>query len=93
MTVFEYWVKFLSSVHGLVSLNYKVIWFVPDFYLEMTRGSQRERAREKNLKKQQDTDKNKKSDGLTVEQRKIRDAEVMREKQRKKQEDVGQIKK
>lgn len=59
----------------------------------MTRGSQRERAREKNLKKQQDTDKNKKSDGLTVEQRKIRDAEVMREKQRKKQEDVGQIKK
>nr|XP_023013106.1 putative SERF-like protein [Leptinotarsa decemlineata] len=53
----------------------------------MTRGNQRELARAKNQKKQQDLAKNKKSDGLTVEQRKFRDAELMREKQKKKQEE------
>ncbi|CAH1158290.1 unnamed protein product [Phyllotreta striolata] len=53
----------------------------------MTRGNQRELARAKNQKKQKEMDKNKRADGLTVEQRKLRDAEVMREKQKKKQED------
>ncbi|XP_076262122.1 putative SERF-like protein [Rhynchophorus ferrugineus] len=52
----------------------------------MTRGNQRELARAKNQKKQQEQSKGKKNDGLTLEQRKFRDAEVMREKQRKKEE-------
>lgn len=50
----------------------------------MTRGNQRELARLKNLKKTQatkagETDANK---GLTLEERKARDAERMREKQK-----------
>lgn len=53
----------------------------------MTRGNQRELARAKNQKKQQEHSKGKgKNDGLTLEQRKFRDAELMREKQRKKEE-------
>ncbi|KAL1492971.1 hypothetical protein ABEB36_011125 [Hypothenemus hampei] len=51
----------------------------------MTRGNQRELARAKNQKKQQELNKGKKSDGLTLEQRKFRDAELMREKQKKKE--------
>ncbi|XP_044740851.1 putative SERF-like protein [Chrysoperla carnea] len=53
----------------------------------MTRGNQRDLARLKNQKKQQELAKaNKKDkDGLTVEQRKFRDAEMMREKQKKKE--------
>ncbi|XP_026823978.1 putative SERF-like protein isoform X3 [Ooceraea biroi] len=57
----------------------------------MTRGNQRELARAKNLKKtvkkaaaEQDSNK-----GLSLEQRKARDAERMREKQLKKQGDQG----
>ena len=45
----------------------------------MTRGNQRELAREKNLKKK-GTPSNKIDDGLTVLQRKERDAQIMREK-------------
>ncbi|KAL3289512.1 hypothetical protein HHI36_022929 [Cryptolaemus montrouzieri] len=52
----------------------------------MTRGNQRELARAKNQKKQQELTKGKRDDGLTLEQRKFRDAEMMREKQRKKEE-------
>lgn len=52
----------------------------------MTRGNQRELARAKNQKKQQEQAKKKASDGLTLEQRKHRDAEIMREKLKKKQE-------
>ncbi|KAH1029809.1 putative SERF-like protein [Dendroctonus ponderosae] len=52
----------------------------------MTRGNQRDLARAKNQKKQQEQGRGKKNDGLTVEQRKFRDAEVMREKQKKKEE-------
>ncbi|XP_073824224.1 putative SERF-like protein [Musca autumnalis] len=52
----------------------------------MTRGNQRELARAKNQKKQQEINKGKRTDNLTVEQRKQRDAELMREKQRKKEE-------
>ncbi|XP_063919385.1 putative SERF-like protein [Zophobas morio] len=53
----------------------------------MTRGNQREVARAKNQKKQQEVAKSKpRSDGLTLEQRKFRDAENMREKQKKKDE-------
>lgn len=55
----------------------------------MTRGNQRELARAKNMKKtvkksagEQDSNK-----GLSLEQRKARDAERMREKQLKKQQD------
>nr|ACH56917.1 SERF-like protein [Simulium vittatum] len=54
----------------------------------MTRGNQRELARAKNMKKNQAvTSKQKQSeDGLTFEQRKERDAQLMREKQKKKLE-------
>lgn len=56
----------------------------------MTRGNQRDLAREKNMKKAQgkksaaDTTANA---GLTLEQRKARDADIMREKQEKKAAD------
>lgn len=51
----------------------------------MTRGNQRDKARAKTQKKQQEIKKKKNinNDGLTLEARKHRDAEVMREKQRK----------
>lgn len=51
----------------------------------MTRGNQRELARERNMKKQ-GNQKAKKDDGLTHEQRKQRDADIMRQKQEKKKE-------
>lgn len=57
----------------------------------MTRGNQRELARQKNQKKQQEQEKrkgsgNKESNkGLTLEQRKQRDADLMRQKQMKAQ--------
>ncbi|XP_076636838.1 putative SERF-like protein [Colletes latitarsis] len=60
----------------------------------MTRGNQRELARAKNMKKtakksaaEQDSNK-----GLSLEQRKARDAERMREKQLKKQQDQDKVK-
>ncbi|XP_026476424.1 putative SERF-like protein [Ctenocephalides felis] len=52
----------------------------------MTRGNQRDLARAKNQKKQTELAKKKSSTdkkGMTFEQRKHRDAELMREKQRK----------
>lgn len=54
----------------------------------MTRGNQRELARAKNQKKQQDIQKKKGTikdgnKGMSLEDRKQRDADVMREKQRK----------
>lgn len=52
----------------------------------MTRGNQRELAREKNMKKQQATAKKNKEDGLSHEQRKQRDADIMRQKQQKKEQ-------
>lgn len=52
----------------------------------MTRGNQRELARERNMKKQGGGNKAKKEDGLTHEQRKQRDADIMRQKQEKKKE-------
>ncbi|KAB0801479.1 hypothetical protein PPYR_05833 [Photinus pyralis] len=54
----------------------------------MTRGNQREVARNKNQKKQQEQSKKKPSggDGLRLDQRKHRDAELMREKQKKKED-------
>uniref|UniRef100_A0A915JUW8 Small EDRK-rich factor-like N-terminal domain-containing protein n=1 Tax=Romanomermis culicivorax TaxID=13658 RepID=A0A915JUW8_ROMCU len=56
----------------------------------MTRGNQRDLARAKNMKKQQELSKGKLSDdGLTVEQRKIRDAEIMRQKQLAKLQQQG----
>ncbi|XP_055684823.1 putative SERF-like protein [Lutzomyia longipalpis] len=57
----------------------------------MTRGNQRDLARAKNLKKQADKQKGKKDEsGLSLEQRKQRDADVMREKQKKKEAAQGQ---
>ncbi|EEB15692.1 conserved hypothetical protein [Pediculus humanus corporis] len=58
-------------------------------------GNQRELARAKNQKKQLEIQKKKgacdksSNAGLTLEQRKHRDAELMREKQRRKQEAMG----
>ncbi|XP_077556870.1 putative SERF-like protein [Haemaphysalis longicornis] len=55
----------------------------------MTRGNQRELARAKNAKKQQELTKKKAANdkngnkGLTLEERRHRDAEVMRQKQKK----------
>ncbi|XP_046403826.1 putative SERF-like protein [Ischnura elegans] len=55
----------------------------------MTRGNQRELARVKNQKKQQEMNRKKGSNdkssnkGMTLEQRKQRDADLMREKQKK----------
>nr|XP_008198263.1 PREDICTED: putative SERF-like protein [Tribolium castaneum] len=52
----------------------------------MTRGNQRELARAKFQKRQEKAKSKLRNDGLTLEQRKFRDAEKMREKQRKKSE-------
>lgn len=53
----------------------------------MTRGNQRELARQKNAKKQNDHPKGKKSeDGLSAAARKQRDAEIMQQKQKKASE-------
>ncbi|SPP84529.1 putative SERF-like protein [Drosophila guanche] len=52
----------------------------------MTRGNQRDLARQKAQKKLSEQTKGKRTDNLTVEQRKARDAEVMREKQKKKED-------
>ncbi|CAG8481942.1 11198_t:CDS:2 [Dentiscutata heterogama] len=48
----------------------------------MARGNQREKAREKNLKKQKQSPK-KKDDGVTFKKRAESDAEIMRQKQQK----------
>ncbi|XP_026475873.1 putative SERF-like protein [Ctenocephalides felis] len=56
----------------------------------MTRGNQRDLARAKNQKKQTELAKKKSSadkKGMTFEQRKHRDAKLMREKQRKKEQE------
>ncbi|XP_063395346.1 putative SERF-like protein [Cydia fagiglandana] len=58
----------------------------------MTRGNQRDLARAKNQKKQQELAKKKNANdktGMSLSERKHRDAELMREKQRKKEEQEG----
>ncbi|CAL1282754.1 unnamed protein product [Larinioides sclopetarius] len=65
----------------------------------MTRGNQRELARQKNIKKQQEMKKGKASTdkdgnrGLSLEERRLRDAEILRLKQQKalekKQQEQG----
>uniref|UniRef100_A0A671PQU8 Small EDRK-rich factor 2-like n=1 Tax=Sinocyclocheilus anshuiensis TaxID=1608454 RepID=A0A671PQU8_9TELE len=53
----------------------------------LTRGNQRELARQKNAKKQNDQTKGKKKeDGLSASARKQRDAEIMQQKQKKANE-------
>ncbi|XP_048828549.1 small EDRK-rich factor 2-like [Brienomyrus brachyistius] len=53
----------------------------------MTRGNQRELARQKNAKKQMDHTKGKRGeDGLSAAARKQRDAEIMQQKQKKSSE-------
>jgi hypothetical protein len=47
----------------------------------MTRGNQRDQAREKNLKKLSDKEKGQRDDGMSHAQRKEKDAEAMRLKQ------------
>ncbi|EGD77008.1 small EDRK-rich factor 2 [Salpingoeca rosetta] len=65
----------------------------------MARGNQRELARKKNMKKQQDAKKGKRSDdGLTPQQRRERDAQRLQEKAAKKaamkaEQEKGQKKK
>ncbi|XP_013176897.1 PREDICTED: putative SERF-like protein [Papilio xuthus] len=56
-------------------------------------GNQRDLARAKNQKKQQEIQKKKTASektGMSLSERKHRDAELMREKQRKKEEQEGQ---
>ncbi|XP_046350866.1 putative SERF-like protein [Haliotis rufescens] len=61
----------------------------------MTRGNQRDKAREKNMKKQQQVDKQRAAKnktgnkGMSLEERRHRDAEIMRQKQSKKGDDGG----
>ncbi|XP_073957840.1 putative SERF-like protein [Choristoneura fumiferana] len=58
----------------------------------MTRGNQRDLARAKNQKKQAEQAKKKAASekgGMSLSERKHRDAELMREKQRKKEEQEG----
>ncbi|XP_043100596.1 small EDRK-rich factor 2 [Puntigrus tetrazona] len=53
----------------------------------MTRGNQRELARQKNAKKQNEHTKGKRNeDGLSAAARKQRDAEIMQQKQKKANE-------
>ncbi|XP_052008819.1 small EDRK-rich factor 2-like [Xyrauchen texanus] len=52
----------------------------------MTRGNQRELARQKNAKKHIDMHKGKRNDGLSAAARKQRDAEIMQQKQKKANE-------
>lgn len=53
----------------------------------MTRGNQRELARQKNMKKQSDSVKGKRrDDGLSAAARKQRDSEIMQQKQKKANE-------
>lgn len=47
----------------------------------MARGNQRDKAREKNQKKQADLKKGSKESGVTLTQKKERDAQIMRDKQ------------
>ncbi|CAL9701967.1 unnamed protein product [Knipowitschia caucasica] len=57
----------------------------------MTRGNQRELARAKNAKKQNDSGKGKRNeDGLSAAARKQRDAEIMQQKQKKANDQPGQ---
>lgn len=51
----------------------------------MARGNQRDLARAKNQKKQAEANKGRKDDGLTASQRAERDANIMREKLKKKE--------
>lgn len=55
----------------------------------MTRGNQRDLARQKNAKKLAEVNKGKRTDNLTVDQRKQRDADLMRDKQKKKEEEAA----
>ncbi|CAI9731212.1 Hypothetical predicted protein [Octopus vulgaris] len=55
----------------------------------MSRGNQRDKARQKNLKKQEESRKKSTADkktgnkGMTLEERRHRDADIMRKKQEK----------
>ncbi|XP_054626192.1 small EDRK-rich factor 2 [Dunckerocampus dactyliophorus] len=56
----------------------------------MTRGNQRELARQKNAKKANESGKGKRGDdGLSAAARKQRDAEIMQQKQKKADGDGG----
>merc|ERR1711963_518548 len=61
--------------------------FIPQSKEKMTRGNQRELSRAKNAKKEKgskDQSKTEANKGMTLEQRKQRDAEALRAKQAKK---------
>ena len=59
----------------------------------MARGNQRDLARAKNQKKQQEMNKGRKDDGMTHQQRQERDADIMRQKaEKKKQEEADKQK-
>lgn len=61
--------------------------FAKHLKASMTRGNQRELARQKNAKKQGDQTKGKRQeDGLSAAARKQRDAEIMQQKQKKANE-------
>lgn len=63
-------------------------FFESEISTEMTRGNQRELARQKNMKKEAGSSKGKKADdkdgnrGMSLQERKQRDADRMRDKQK-----------
>ncbi len=55
----------------------------------MTRGNQRDQARAKNLKKEQEKSKGRAEDNLTPQQRRERDGAALAEKAKRKAEAAG----
>jgi 4F5 protein related disordered region len=68
--------KFITIKSRSISLM-----LIPHSFLFFSGGNQRDLARAKNAKKQADASKGKRDDGLSVAQRKQRDADAMRAKQ------------
>ncbi|CAG2100462.1 unnamed protein product [Medioppia subpectinata] len=91
LVCYHFWQSFTDCC---LQFNYCINWSIGSPQT-MTRGNQRELAREKNQKKLKDQQKKKGADnkdgnrGMTLEERKHRDAELMREKQKLAAEKKG----
>ncbi|XP_055852101.1 uncharacterized protein LOC129916270, partial [Episyrphus balteatus] len=76
----------LVGAFGVCQRQISAILITGVMYL-LAGGNQRDLARAKNMKKKEELTRGKRTDNLTVEQRKQRDADLIREKQRKKEEE------
>lgn len=92
----KFTIKILSfGLSNLCYYYFKLVLGIGDknIFGIMTRGNARDLAREKNMKKQQEQAKRKSindkgcNKGMTLEQRRQRDAELIREKQRRAAEE------